>query len=624
MQFRGSRRVLVGSNNPIQSFWVVFLFFSVLASGCDLFGSAVDDRAPRVSILQPGGDTTVGGEHVLILIESEALGEENWISFVNVTVNGDKIGEANDSGNYFRFRLNSVSLLDDTYRIEAVAFDRFQARGISAPILLTVENQSQGIGPEVRILAPVENEEIYGIVRVVVREQPAQPAVTRIDLLIDGAPVLSTSQSTGSDTYVFDWNTSSRLAGEHIVEAKAYSGPATFSISDPVTVVIAGADDPESVGVPGSVKWRTVGYSGEVRGSVAVGFSNDIYVASSSDTLYAFSSTGTLKWKFGTFGPIRSSPLVGNNEDVFVTSEDGRLYGLDSDGHPLWTAYNTGSALRSSPALGVEGALIFGDADGRVHAVNSFNGQPLAGSWPVNLTLDAIIAPPVIAKDRTIFVASGDGYIYALSPGGSILWRGAENIGSVVVGMALIEKTEELSLPGGGVEENTVSIIYAVSSNGSIYSISGSDGSVLWSEPLSGSRRSAPVVGSDGTIYVGTSTGLIALNEEVDPFTPRLRFVFPADDVGTPAIDSNEVVYFVSRNRVHAINPNNTPFWNYDLGAESDAPLTISRLGLLVVAGQNGVLTTLETGSVGLALNMWPMFQRNARHTGRLGIDARD
>ena len=624
MKFGGSRRVLIRCNNPIQSFWLVFLCFSILAAGCDLFGSAVDDRAPRVSILQPTGDTTVSGEHVLILIEAEALGEGNFVSFVNVTVNSDKIGEATQSGNHFHFRLNTVDLLDDTYRIEAVAFDRFQARGISASILLTVENQSVGIGPEIRILAPVENEEISGVVRIVVRAQPAQPAVTHIDLLIDGAPVLSTSQSTGSDIYVFDWNTSSRMAGDHIVEAKAFSGPATFSISDPVTVVIAVADDPEIVGVPGSVKWRTVGYSGEVRGSVAIGFNNDIYVASSSDTLYAFSPTGALKWKFATFGAIRSSPLVGNNEDVFVTSEDGRLYGLDSDGHSLWTAYNTGSALRSSPTLGVEGALFFGDADGRVHAVSSFNGQPLAGSWPVNVTLDAIIAPPVIAKDRTIFVASGDGYIYALSPVGSILWQGAENIGSVVTGMALIEKTEELSLPGGGVEETTVNIIYAVSSNGSIYSISGSDGSVLWSEPLSGPRRSGPIVGSDGTIYVGTSTGLIALNEEVDLFTPRLRFVFPADDVGTPAIDSNEVVYFVSRNRVHAINPNNTPFWNYDLGAESDAPLTISRHGLLIVAGQNGVLTSLETGSVGLALNMWPMFQRNARHTGRLGIDAGD
>lgn len=624
MQFRGSRRVAKGVTQNLQSSWLVFLFFSVLCAGCDLFGSAVDDRAPRVSILHPDGDTTVGGEHVLILIESEALGEDNWISFVNVTVNGDKIGEATQEGEHFHFRFNTVDLPDDTYRIEAVAFDRFQARGISAPVLLTLENESQGLGPEVRILAPLEKEEVSGIVRIVVRKQPAQPTITRVDLLIDGVPVMTTTQSTGGDTYVFEWDTTSRFAGQYIVEVKAFSSPETFTISDPVTVVIAEFDEKNGASAPGTVKWRTAGYYGEVRGSVAIGFNNDVYVASSSDTLYAFSSTGALKWKFATLGPIRSSPLVGNNEDVFVTSEDGRLYGLDSDGHPLWTAYNTGSALRSSPTLGVEGALFFGDADGRVHAVSSFNGQPLAGLWPVNVTSGAIIAPPVIAKDRTLFVSSGDGHIYALSPNGSILWQSTENIGSVMVAMALIEKSVTISLPGGGQEESTVNIIYAVSSNGSIYAISGTDGSMLWSEPLAGPRRSGPVVGSDGTIYVGTSTGLIALNEDVDPFTPRLRFVYPADDVGTPAIDSNEVLYFVSRTRVHAINPNNTPIWSYDLGAESDAPLTITRHGLLIVAGQNGVLTSLETGSVGLALNMWPMFQRNARHTGRLGFDARD
>lgn len=624
MQFRGSRKLRIRCNNSVQGFWLIFFSFSILLIGCDLFGSAIDDRAPRVAILHPGGSATVAGEHVLILIESEALGADNWISFVNVTINSDKIGEATSEGGFFQFRLNTTELSDDTYRIEAVAYDRNQARGISAPVLLTVENESQGIGPETRILAPFEEEEVSGIVRIVVQVEPGQPAVDRIDLLIDGVSVLSTSQSSGSDTYVFDWNTAGSIVGGHIVEAKAYSGPATFRLSESVTVQIAATDDPDGRGVPGSVIWRTVGYSGDVRGSVAIGFNNDIYVASSTDTLYAFSPTGVLKWKYGTFGPIRSSPVVGNNEDVFVTSEDGRLYGFDSNGHPLWTAYNTGSALRSSPTLGVEGALYFGDAGGRVHAVSSFNGQPLSGSWPVNVTLEAIITPPVIAEDRTIFVASGNGYVYSLSPDGSILWQSSENIGSVMVGMAIIEKSVSVSLPAGGEEIVSVNIIYAVSNSGFIYAISGTDGSVLWKELLSGPLRSGPIVGSDGTIYIGTSTGLVALNGEIDAFTPRLRFVYPADDVGTPAIDSNEVVYFVNRTRVNAINPNNTPIWSYDLGAESDAPLTISRQGQLIVAAQNGVLTSLETGSVGLALNMWPMFQRNARHTGRLGIDARD
>jgi len=44
----------------------------------------------------------------------------------------------------------------------------------------------------------------------------------------------------------------------------------------------------------------------------------------------------------------------------------------------------------------------------------------------------------------------------------------------------------------------------------------------------------------------------------------------------------------------------------------------------LILAGENGALFAFETGSVGLAREKWPTFQRNARHTGRIGIDATD
>src|SRR5690606_17267349 len=154
------------------------------------------------------------------------------------------------------------------------------------------------------------------------------------------------------------------------------------------------------------------------------------------DTLYAFSPAGKLRWAFATQGPIRSTPVVGNNEDVFVTSEDGRLYGLTSTGRQLWTPYNTGSLLRSTPALGVEGFLYFGDSDGYVHAVNSFNGLSAAG-WPRKVANAPIVVPPVIGRDRILYVAATDGYVYAVGPDGSVKWRSANNIGSVSVGMAL-------------------------------------------------------------------------------------------------------------------------------------------------------------------------------------------
>ncbi len=603
---------------------VLFGLYLVLASGCDIFGTAIDDRAPTINIIKPFDQATVAGKNVLISITAQAIGTDNFISFINVNVNGVRAGEAVLDSARFNFRLNTLDLEDGLYRVEAVAFDHFQSRGISAPVLITVANKSDGPGPEMQIITPDNNEQVGGLVRVVSRTAPAQPFVTRVDLLVDGIAVASTNNVVGGNSFVFDWNALNETPGEHIIEVKAYSGPTTFRLSESKTVIVRGDGTSGGIGKPGTVRWRAAGFKGDVKGSVAVGFNNDIYVGTASDTLYAFSNLGALKWKFATRGPIRSSPLVGNNEDVFVTSEDGRLYGLNSTGAELWPAYNTGALLRSSPTLGVEGRLYFGDSNGRVHAVNSFNGLSTGGRWPVSVSSSPIVVPPVIARDRTIVVATTDGFLHALAPDGTLLWTTTQNVGSIMVGMALIERQLTVTLPTGESRTSTAVIVYAVSNDGIIYAIAAEDGSILWSYPLTGPLRSGPVVGTDGAIYVGTSTGLIALNEDADAFTPRLRFVFPAPDVGTPVVDASEVVYFVSGRTVFAINPNNTPFWEFDLGTQSDGPPTINREGGLLVAGQNGLMTSLETGSVGLAPGKWPMFQRNARHTGRLGIDADD
>ena len=626
----------------IRSTWIPFLIvaFPLLLSGCDIFGTALDERAPRLVIQRPVDEATVSGKNILISVTAEALGDNNFISFMNINVNGERAGEALFDGNIFKFRWNSFDHEDGLYRIEAVAFDRFQARGVSGPVLVTVTNTSQGNGPELMIITPQEDDKVNGLVRVVARTRPGQPFVTRVDLLVDGVAVASTSNVSGGNSFVFDWDTVFELAGEHVLEVKAYSGPTTFRISESVTVNID--EDDEGDGSPGTVRWRSSSYQGEVWGSVAVGFNNDIYVGTTAKKLYSFAPNGTEKWSFDVKGAIRSSPLVGNNEDLFVTTEGGYVYGISSTGDQLWQ-YSTGALLRSSPALGVEGVLYFGDSEGIVHAVNTFGGLPMpgriAGTWPVKISDMPIVAPPVIARDRTVIVASTDGFLYALAPDGTLLWKTSQRVGStigssgitsdgelvsVMVGMALVERQLSITLPTGEIRTSTATVVYVVSNAGLLFSVSAEDGSILWSYPLTGPLRSGPVVGTDGTIYVGTSTGLIALNEEADAFTPRLRFVYPATDVGTPAIDANGVIHFVSAEHVVAIFPNNTPYWEYDLGHQADGPLTINRAGALLVPGQNGIMTAFETGSVGLAQGQWPMYQRNARHTGRIGIDADD
>lgn len=609
------------------------LLLAVLALGfgaCDFInGPPGAGGAPRVQILRPGTGAVVAGE-VVVRVSASAQGENNYVSFVNVNLDSKLLGEAqlvegSEPATYV-LRWNSTSVEDGVYRLEAIAFDRDQARGLSNRVEVTVQNKSTGEGPATVVAAPRDGESVDGIVHVIGQRQEGEPEVIRMDLYVDGVAVASRE----SAPFEFEWNTEQEAAGQHVLRLKAFGAPGVFRFSEPVTVVIeADEEDTTGTGGPGEAPeaaLRAVGFTGDVKGSVAVGFNNDLYIGTLSDTLYAFSPSGKLKWKFGTGGPIRSTPVVGNNEDVFITSEDGRLYGLTSTGRQLWPAYVTTSLLRSTPTLGLEGNLYFGDSEGQVHAVNSFSGQPVAG-YPRKVAGAPIIVPPVMGPDRTLIVASTDGRVYALEPDGRVRWMSPVNVGSISVGMALVERKFATLLPDGSTLERMAMVLYIVSNTGHLYALSGEDGTSLWTEPLTGPLRSGPVVGPDGTVYVGTSTGLMAFREDTneDRFS-RLLWIYPAEDVGTPVIDANQNIFFVSGRRLVGIHPNNTPLWtqSFDLRGQADGPLTIGRDGRIYVACNNGMLYGIASGSVGLAEQKWPMFQRNARHTGRLGIDATD
>jgi len=608
---------------------ILFVVLTGFLSGCDIFGTAAEERAPRVEIIRPFDQAVVTGKNLRLSIRAEALGEDNWVSFVTVNVNGIQAGEGErtNQGDYI-FTLDTFQYPDGVYRVEAIGFDRFQSRGISAPILININNVSDGPGPIMSITDPDDQDSIFGRSRIVAVTEPGQPFVTKVDLLIDGIPVATETNPLVGDTFVFDVDFTEFPLGEHIFEVKAYSGPTVFRISDDVPVIIV-EDIGQGEGQPGSLRWKTPGIQGDVDGSPAIGFNNDIYIGSTAQVLYAFDSKGNKKWEFPAQGDLDTSPLVGNNEDIFVTGSGGRLYGITSEGGHLWGSaashYSSGAIVKSSPTLGADGTIYFGDSNGKLHAVNSFDGlKQQNGIWPANVTTSSIVIPPVIGRDRTIYVGATDGHVYAYDPSGHLVFRTVQDIGSIMVGMALIEKDISVTLPTGVVNTTTIPVLYVVTNQGYLYSLSGIDGSVHWRYRLDGPLRSAPVVGPDGVIYVGSSIGLIAINDDTDPFTPRLRFIHPASDVGTPVIDSNEVIYFMAGEELIAINPNNTPAWKKYLGSQSDGPLTITRDGGLIVVTENTLIYSFETGSVGLNPEKWPTFQRNARHTGRLGIDATD
>jgi outer membrane protein assembly factor BamB len=101
-----------------------------------------------------------------------------------------------------------------------------------------------------------------------------------------------------------------------------------------------------------------------------------LYLGSSNHNLYAIDKvTGAIVWTVETGDAIESSPAVAINGDqriVVVGSNDGNVYFVQDNGgsyaQPV-PAFNAGSAVRSSPAIGSDGTVYVGADDGRLYAI---------------------------------------------------------------------------------------------------------------------------------------------------------------------------------------------------------------------------------------------------------------
>jgi eukaryotic-like serine/threonine-protein kinase len=176
-----------------------------------------------------------------------------------------------------------------------------------------------------------------------------------------------------------------------------------------------------------------------------------VYFGCRDSHLYALdANTGRQKWAYGTDGSwVVSSPSVRDGKVYFATSDSSLVYELDAkSGVALRSLGLNHWYLYSSPAL-VGGMLYVGSTQGKLVAIDlaSFNpawsfqtdgtkehgpdytkedGTPngdaiyvsdfydemVAGVGRV-MSMGAIISSPV-AADNVVFVASGDGNLYAL------------------------------------------------------------------------------------------------------------------------------------------------------------------------------------------------------------------
>ena len=187
-----------------------------------------------------------------------------------------------------------------------------------------------------------------------------------------------------------------------------------------------------------------------------------VYVATLGGSLYAFAPSGTnanQKWRITVAGNIRfAAPAVGPDGTIYIGTRDGLVAVQDNDTSATikWTFPMGGRGAVSTPAIDTDGTLYIGgqgtvasgatffainpdssmkwawslskffrsspvlDGAGRIYTTSgrdivAFNaatgGAPI---WTYR-TGRNIYASPALAADGTLWIGSGDRYLYAIS-----------------------------------------------------------------------------------------------------------------------------------------------------------------------------------------------------------------
>ena len=338
----------------------------------------------------------------------------------------------------------------------------------------------------------------------------------------------------------------------------------------------------------GSIKWL---YDNEYLafGAKAIGADGTLYAYSDGDFLYAF-------------GPSSKNqpPVAGLTADVIIGTarqdvvfDAGASY--DPDGEIIyyeWDFYGDDGIYERG---GVESTYEYSFRDNGVYTVGlrvtdnsgnhstakltitlsdetvstawtSFGGNsrstrfnPVIGPQTDNVKWTADVrtrswGSPSVGSDGVVYIGTEEGILFAFNPDGSTKWEydtGQWN-----------ESAPAIAGDGTIYLATSPSEVHAVNPDGTGKWVFTTEGNVFGFQLVS-----SPVVGPDGTIYVGSMSrddSLYALNPDG---SLKWRFRADAQILTSPAIGTNGTIYFGVSDDVHkfyAVNPDGALQWVFD------------------------------------------------------------
>jgi outer membrane protein assembly factor BamB len=262
-------------------------------------------------------------------------------------------------------------------------------------------------------------------------------------------------------------------------------------------------------------------------------------------------NTVHVEWIYKAVNWIKSEPSIGPDGTVYIGDSTFPLCALDPAAGTLrWCTDVGGYVNQSSPAIGnpytktdAHGTrqvqrIYMGDRNNVLHAIDA-EGLPL---WKFKINLDGDVrASPIIGPPptNTVYMMCGcttRGVLHAFTPDGTLKW---------VTDLPTVRDTSPAAILRGSVFR-----LYVVSNNGILHAIDdiGTSGRIAWTLSLGADNsHSSPTIGSNGTIYVGSTKGVFAVRDDGTSATVLPGWpVLTSGDVDTTAAIAGTKLYVSS------------------------------------------------------------------------------
>ncbi len=284
-------------------------------------------------------------------------------------------------------------------------------------------------------------------------------------------------------------------------------------------------------------------------------FVRDLGGASATPSYDLLNADGSPRPAYGTLSNYFAKQKAARNRDV--------------------TFPNTGLAMLWEEDFSATNQLVLGP-DGAVYGGNGrgfVNGIDATGAFRRNERISSHDVRGIAFDPQgNIYMTARDGVLVSSTAGGELRWS------ALIKGAA----ATPLLVSADG------QTLYAGTGGEQLAAFSTKDGSQLWSTALGGGIPGAPALGEDGTVYVGTTEGMLFA---IAP-DGSVRWRYNAGGwVRTAPTASGGVIYAATDGgAVIALNGDGSQRWRAELGKQQATGLARASNGTLFVALADGTL----------------------------------